>query len=155
MKPLNLGPLSQTEIMRLLPHRPPFLLLDEVETVRPGKMAVGKKFLAADDPVFEGHFPEEPIMPGVLITEACGQLGAVALALESGPADAKAEAGHPTGYLASINKFKFFAPCRPGDTLVMSVRVGKRMQALVQLICSVKVGSKKIAEGDLTVALEL
>lgn len=145
--------MGREEIEKLLPHRPPFLLVDEVLSVRPGENARGVKHLPADDPVFAGHFPDEPIMPGVLIAEACGQLGAIALSLESGQKDDKAVAGKATGYLASINKFKFFMPCRPGDSLEMTVRIGKRMGSLVQLICSVKSGTKKVANGDLTVAM--
>ena len=145
--------MGREEIEKLLPHRTPFLLVDEVLNVRPGDTARGLKYLEAGDPVFAGHFPDEPIMPGVLIAEACGQLGAIALSLEAGDTDEKAMAGKPTGYLASINKFKFFTPCRPGDTLDMTVRVGKRMGSLIQLICSVKTGNKKVANGDLTVAM--
>ncbi len=148
------GPLSRLDIENLLPHRRPFLLVDEVISVHPGRMAMGVKNLEADDPVFEGHFPADPIMPGVLIAEACGQLGAIALALEAGGANDRAMAGKATGYLASINKFKFYSPCRPGDCLELTVRVGKRMQTLVQLMCSVRTGRRKVADGDLTVTMQ-
>ena len=148
------GPLSRIEIEKLLPHRTPFLLVDEVVSVRPGQLATGVKFLEPGDPVFDGHFPADPIMPGVLIAEACGQLGAIALAMEAGGTDDRAMAGKATGYLASINKFKFHSPCRPGDSLEMTVRVGKRMQTLVQLICSVRTGRRKVADGDLTVTMQ-
>ncbi|RED44181.1 3-hydroxyacyl-ACP dehydratase FabZ [Aestuariispira insulae] len=146
--------MTRADIEKLLPHRKPFLLVDEVTSVKPGQRVTGLKFLEPDDPVFEGHFPTDPIMPGVLIAEACGQLGAIALALESGDVDERAQSGKATGYLASINKFKFHSPCRPGDTLEMTVSVGKRMQSLIQLVCAVKTGRRKVASGDLTVALQ-
>ena len=67
------------EIMELLPHRQPFLLLDTVEELEPGKRAVARKCVTYNEPFFNGHFPQEPVMPGVLIIEAMAQTGAVAV----------------------------------------------------------------------------
>ena len=67
------------EIMKLLPHRQPFLLLDTVEELEPGKRAVARKCVTYNEPFFNGHFPQEPVMPGVLIIEAMAQTGAVAV----------------------------------------------------------------------------
>ena len=67
------------EIMETIPHRQPFLLIDRIEELEPGKRAVGKKCVSYNEPFFNGHFPQEPVMPGVLILEALAQTGAVAI----------------------------------------------------------------------------
>ena len=67
------------EIMEIIPHRQPFLLIDRIEELEPGKRAVGKKCVTYNEPFFNGHFPQEPVMPGVLILEALAQVGAVAI----------------------------------------------------------------------------
>ena len=67
------------EIMETIPHRQPFLLIDRIEELEPGKRAVGKKCVSYNEPFFNGHFPQEPVMPGVLILEALAQVGAVAI----------------------------------------------------------------------------
>ena len=71
--------LSAKEIMEIIPHRQPFMLLDTVEELEPGKRAVAKKCVSYNEPFFQGHFPGEPVMPGVLIVEALAQAGAVAI----------------------------------------------------------------------------
>ena len=71
--------LNTKEIMEILPHRAPFLLIDRIDELEPGKRAVGCKAVTYNEPFFAGHFPQEPVMPGVLICEALAQTGAVAL----------------------------------------------------------------------------
>ena len=71
--------LSTKQIMEIIPHRQPFLLLDTIEELEPGVRAVGKKCVTYNEPFFAGHFPKEPVMPGVLIMEALAQAGAVAI----------------------------------------------------------------------------
>ena len=95
--------LTTKEIMEIIPHRHPFLLIDTIEDLVPGVKATGKKCITYNEPQFAGHFPQEPIMPGVLIIEALAQTGAV----------------------ASINNAKFKNKVVPGDTLTLEVEIIK------------------------------
>ena len=88
------------EIMKIIPHRQPFLLIDTIEELEPGIKAVAKKCVSYNEPFFGGHFPEEPVMPGVLIVEALAQAGAVAIL-------SKPEFEGKTAYFGAINSAKF------------------------------------------------
>ena len=100
------------EIVELLPHRQPFLLLDTVEELEPGKRAVARKCVTYNEPFFNGHFPQEPVMPGVLIIEAMAQTGAVAVL-------SLPEYRGKTGYLGGIRSARFRGKVVPGDVLVL------------------------------------
>ena len=107
------------EIEAILPHRHPFLLIDRIEELEPGKRAVGKKCVTYNEPFFNGHFPQEPVMPGVLMVEALAQVGAVAiLSLE----DMKGK----TAYFGGINKCKFRRKVAPGDKLRLETKIIRR-----------------------------
>lgn len=95
------------EIMEIIPHRQPFLLIDRIEELEPGKRAVGKKCVTYNEPFFGGHFPKEPVMPGVLILEALAQVGAVAILSQP---DHKGK----TAYFGGIDKAKFKKKWFPG-----------------------------------------
>ena len=104
------------EIEQIIPHRHPFLLVDYVEDMVPGEYAVGYKCVTFREDFFQGHFPQEPIMPGVLIIEALAQTGAVAaLSLE--------ENKGKIAYFAGINKCKFKGKVVPGDKLKLETRI--------------------------------
>lgn len=104
------------EIEQIIPHRHPFLLIDYVEDMVPGEYAVGYKCVTFREDFFQGHFPQEPVMPGVLIIEALAQTGAVAaLALE--------ENKGKIAYFAGINKCKFKGKVVPGDKLKLETRI--------------------------------
>ncbi len=103
--------LNTVEIMKYLPHRYPFLLVDKIIEVEPGKRIVGIKNVTINEPFFQGHFPGHPIMPGVLIIEAMAQVGGL-FALVAG------EVGEDkVTYFVGIDKAKFRKPVLPGDTL--------------------------------------
>ena len=95
------------EIMEILPHRHPFLLIDTIEELEPGVRAVGRKNVTFNEPYFAGHFPGNPVMPGVLILEALAQTGAVAIL-------SLPENRGKTAYFAGIDKAKFKQMCAPG-----------------------------------------
>ncbi len=102
------------EIQKMLPHRYPFLFVDRVLEVEPGKRIVGIKNVSMDEPFFQGHFPSRPIMPGVLIVEAMAQVSGVLVYKTSGTDD-------KVVYFMSVEKAKFRKPVVPGDQLRLEV----------------------------------
>ena len=111
--------MTTQEIMEILPHRQPFLLIDTVEEVEPGVRAVAKKNVTFNEPYFAGHFPQEPVMPGVLMIEALAQVGAVVML--SCP-----EYKGKTAYFGAINQAKFKRKVVPGDVLMLEVEMIKK-----------------------------
>jgi 3-hydroxyacyl-[acyl-carrier-protein] dehydratase len=117
--------LDINQILKNLPHRYPFLLVDRIEEIvnTPElKQVVGIKNVSYDEPFFQGHFPDEPVMPGVLIVEAMGQVGAVLLKLQPEVNDGKRH----LVYLTSIDKVKFRRPVKPGDQLRTVAKLVRR-----------------------------
>ena len=105
-------------IKEIIPHRYPFLLVDCIEELEPGKRAVGKKCVTYNEPFFNGHFPQEPVMPGVLILEALAQTGAVAILSQP-------ENKGKTVYFGGIDKAKFRKQVVPGDRLRLETEIIK------------------------------
>lgn len=110
--------LGVKEIEEIIPHRHPFLLVDKIIELEPGKRAVGKKCITFDEYFFRGHYPEEPVMPGVLMIEALAQVGAVCI-LSCDEYKGK------TPYFGGINKAKFRNKVVPGDVLTLEVELIK------------------------------
>ncbi len=104
------------EIMEIIPHRQPFLLVDRIEELEPGVRAVGRKCVTYNEPFFNGHFPAEPVMPGVLQIEALAQVGAVAML-------SLPEHKGKIAYFGSIKEAKFKRMVKPGDVLTLEVEI--------------------------------
>lgn len=135
------------EIMEILPHRHPFLLIDTIEELEPGVRAVGRKNVTFNEPYFAGHFPGNPVMPGVLIMEALAQTGAVAIL-------SLPEHRGKTAYFAGIDKAKFKQMVRPGDTLELETTIicSKGPVGVGEAIATVN--GKLAAKAELTFALK-
>ena len=108
--------LTTKEIMEIIPHRHPFLLIDTIEELVPGVKATGKKCVTYNEPYFAGHFPQEPVMPGVLIIEALAQTGAVALLAEE-------KNKGKIAYFGGIKQARFKRQVIPGDVLTLKCEI--------------------------------
>ncbi|MCF6096105.1 3-hydroxyacyl-ACP dehydratase FabZ [Thermovorax subterraneus] len=134
------------EIQKIIPHRYPFLLVDRIVEVEPGKRAKGVKNVTANEPYFQGHFPGKPIMPGVLIVEALAQVGAVAiLSLE--------ENKGKLALFAGIDEMRFKRQVVPGDVLTLEVEVIKLKGPVGKGKARATVNDETAAEGILMFAL--
>ena len=139
-------PVEIMDILEVLPHRYPMCMLDRIIEVDPGKRAVGIKNLSFNEPFFQGHFPEQPVMPGVLQMEALAQLGAWLLLKELG-------AEGQVGYFVSIKEAKFRRPVVPGDQLRLEIEILRRRRTWARLGGKAYVGDQLAAEGELSIAL--
>ena len=133
-----------TEIQATLPHRYPFLLVDRIQELEVGRRVVGIKNVTVNEPFFEGHFPQRPIMPGVLIIEAMAQVGGV-LAFKSAP-----PAGRPVVYLTGVDKAKFRKPVIPGDQLRFEIEVLKQRPPFWKMQAKAYVDSTLVCEAEMT-----
>ena len=138
--------LGTKEIMEIIPHRQPFLLLDTIEELEPGKRAVGKKCVTYNEPFFAGHFPGEPVMPGVLIVEALAQAGAVAIL--SNP-----EFQGKTAYFGAINNARFKQKVVPGDVLLLELEIIKQKGPVGVGQATATVNGKTAVIAELTFAI--
>ena len=120
--------LNTKEIMEVLPHRAPFLLIDRIDELEPGKRAVGCKAVTYNEPFFAGHFPQEPVMPGVLIIEAMAQCGGI-LALHDIP-----DPENYSSYFMKIDGVKFRGKVVPGDTLQFELRLVEPIRLCIVLM---------------------
>jgi 3-hydroxyacyl-[acyl-carrier-protein] dehydratase len=139
--------LNIKEIQEILPHRYPFLLVDKIESLEPGAKAVGYKNVTMNEYFFQGHFPQEPVMPGVLIIEALAQVGAIAmLSLD--------EFKGKIGYFTGIDKAKFRKKVIPGDVLRLEVEMIKRRGPIGIGKAIAYVDGKKAAEAELSFIIQ-
>lgn len=145
--PLPAVPFGRDEIETILPHREPFLLIDEVTELEPGRRVVARRDVNADDWWFRGHFPERPVMPGVLIVEAMAQAGAVAVLIE------EANRGK-IAFFAGIDDCRFKRVVEPGDVLTLVCDIDAVRGPIGRGRATAHVGSELAARGTLTFAVE-
>jgi 3-hydroxyacyl-[acyl-carrier-protein] dehydratase len=132
------------KIMKLLPHRYPFIMIDRILELVPGEKVVALKNVTINEPFFQGHFPGSPIMPGVLMIEAMGQAGAV-LAAESLP---EKEQGSLI-YFMGMNKVKFRKPVVPGDQIIFEIKFLKQRAKVFKMSGMAFVDEALVAEAEL------
>lgn len=143
--------IEQNEIETLIPHRPPFLWIDRVEELEPGVRCVSVKFIDPKNPIFVGHFPAKPILPGVLLIEAVAQTAGVMLgsaAPETPGPNSEGEA-----LLAAVNRFKFFKPVTPGQEVRIETKKLTEVGQLAYIGGTVSVSGEIVASGELSVVL--
>jgi beta-hydroxyacyl-ACP dehydratase FabZ len=144
-------PLHYQDIIKLLPHRYPFLFVDGITEVELGRRVVGFKNVTANEPFFMGHFPDNPIMPGVLILEAMGQVGGILARLtEQGEQDQE-----HAGILLfmAIDKAKFRKPVVPGDRLIFELEVLRKGSRIWKLAGKTSVQGALVAEAELMASI--
>ena len=138
--------LAVEDIKKIIPHRSPMLLIDRVDDINPGVSAVGYKAVSYNEPFFQGHFPEYPVMPGVLILEAIAQVGAVAiLSME--------QFKGKTPLFAGADKVRWRKPVRPGDKLEMQCEIVKLRGPIGVGKGIATVDGKKVCEAEITFAI--
>jgi beta-hydroxyacyl-ACP dehydratase FabZ len=135
--------LTIQQILKLLPHRYPMLLVDRILEIEEGKRIVGLKNVTANEPFFQGHFPGAPVMPGVLIVEAMAQCGAIIFLLDLPDREKK------LFMFGGVDKARFRKPVVPGDQLIMECEVLQRRSSTARIKGVAKVGGNVVAEAEL------
>lgn len=138
--------LTTKQILDILPHRQPFMLVDTIEELVPGTKAVGKKCVTYNEPFFAGHFPGEPVMPGVLIIEALAQVGAVAIL-------SMPENKGKLAFFGGIKEARFKGRVVPGDVLMMETEIIKMKGPIGVGSAKAYVEGKLVAQAELTFAI--
>ena len=139
------APLGPAEIRELIPHRYPFLLVDRIEELEPGVRALGIKNVSQNEPFFQGHFPDYPVMPGVLIIEALAQVGAVGVM-------AGGEHRDKLALFTGIDGVRFRRQVLPGDVLTLEVEIGRLKGRVGRGTARATVGDERVCEAELMFA---
>ncbi len=140
--------IERSEIETMIPHRAPFLWIDQVEELEPGIRCVAVKFIDPADPVFAGHFPTRPILPGVFLIEAVAQTAGVMLGASAQKASATREG---VALLGAVNLFKFFKTVTPGQRLRIETRKLTEAGRMAYIGGTVWVDGEMVASGELSV----
>jgi UDP-3-O-[3-hydroxymyristoyl] N-acetylglucosamine deacetylase/3-hydroxyacyl-[acyl-carrier-protein] dehydratase len=140
--PKGEGALDINEVMKILPHRYPFLLVDRIVAFEGDTKCTGVKNVTINEPFFQGHFPGHPVMPGVLQVEAMAQVASIVLLRQTG-------AEGNIGYFMSADGVKFRKPVLPGDTLFIHVELTKARRNLGKAVCRCVVNNEIVSEGEL------
>ncbi len=144
---IDISSMDIKEIVKLLPHRYPFLLVDRILEGEKGKSMIGLKNVSMNEPFFQGHFPSDPIMPGVLILEGMAQVGGI-LAYYSLPE----MIGEKLVYFAGIDKVRFRRPVVPGDQLIFEMVVIKHKGKIWKMAGTAKVDDTVVTEAEFMAA---
>jgi 3-hydroxyacyl-[acyl-carrier-protein] dehydratase len=137
------------EILRTLPHRYPIILVDRVESIEPGKRIVALKNVSINEPVFMGHFPGYPVMPGVLILEALAQAAAILSTVTLGGSEKTKGLIY---YFAGIDRARFKRPVEPGDQLQLEVDFARELRGIAFFKAKASVQGQVACEADLMCA---
>lgn len=140
------APLDSVAIRKIIPHRYPFLLVDRIVELTPGERAVGIKNVTANEPFFQGHFPDYPVMPGVLIVEAIAQVGAVAML-------SLPDMEGQLALFAGIDKVRFKRQIKPGDSIRIEVVMGQIRRNIGTGSGTATVDGELACKGDFMFAL--
>ena len=140
--------LDIVQIMEILPHRYPFLMVDKVLEIDPGKRIVAVKNVTMNEPFFQGHFPGHPVMPGVLIIEAMAQVAAIMAYISSGN-----EAASKVSYFMAIDNARFRKPVKPGDTLRIEIETIFNKRGIWNVAGKTYVGDTLVTEAELKATL--
>lgn len=136
-------------VLEHLPHRYPFLLVDRVVDMEPGKHIVALKNVTINEPFFPGHFPHHPVMPGVMVIEAMAQAAAI-LAFKSG---ARVPDEKSVVYFVGIDEARFKSPVMPGDQLMLHARIDRHLKGIWKFSTEARVGERLAAEAAMMCAL--
>ena len=139
--------LTEADIMDILPHRYPFLLIDRVLSCKPGESIHAIKNVTVNEPFFQGHFPSIKVMPGVLVIEAMAQAGGV-LAHQTAPTSGP----KPLYYLVGVDKTRFRKPVHPGDRLDIHMAVERVVRGMWRFSGSAEVDGKRVASANIMTA---
>jgi beta-hydroxyacyl-ACP dehydratase FabZ len=144
-------PLDYEAITKILPHRYPFLLVDRITELEPGERVVGIKNVTANEPFFQGHFPGNPIMPGVLIIEAMAQVGGILARISL--LDGREKEGSDSVFFMSMDKVKFRKPVLPGDQIVFELKPLRTGSRVWKMAGKAFVRDELVAEAELVATI--